>query len=73
MSAVLLPNADQGEPRELTMRRRSRAAGRARRWDTGPAATGAHHRPARREQEGPRKDGPGAHHRPEATHLGRTP
>jgi hypothetical protein len=39
MSAVLLPDTDQGEPREPTMRRRSRAAGRARRWDTGPAAT----------------------------------
>jgi len=39
MSAVLLPDTDQGEPREPTMRRRSRAAGRARRWDSGPAAT----------------------------------
>jgi hypothetical protein len=39
MSAVLAPGIDQGEPREPTMRRRSRAAGRARRWDTGPAAT----------------------------------
>ena len=39
MSAVLLPDTDQSEPQEPTMRRRSRATGRARRWDSGPAAT----------------------------------
>jgi hypothetical protein len=39
VSAVLLPDTDQGERQQPTVRRRSRAAGRARRWDTGPAAT----------------------------------
>lgn len=39
MSAVLLPDTDQGKRQQPTVRRRSRAAGRARRWDTGPAAT----------------------------------
>jgi hypothetical protein len=39
MSAVLLPDTGQGEGQRSTVRRRSRADGRARRWDSGPAAT----------------------------------
>jgi hypothetical protein len=39
MSAVLLPDADQRERQHSIVRRRSRADGRARRWDSGPAAT----------------------------------
>jgi hypothetical protein len=38
LSAVL-PDTGQGEPQQPTVRRRSRADGRARRWDTGPAVT----------------------------------
>jgi hypothetical protein len=39
MSAVRLPGTGQGERQRLGVRRRSRADGRARRWDTGPAVT----------------------------------
>src|SRR6266508_5724200 len=39
MSAVRLPDTGQGERQRLGVRRRSRADGRARRWDTGPAVT----------------------------------
>jgi hypothetical protein len=39
MSAVLLPDTGLGQPQQPTVPRRSRAGGRARRWDTGPAAT----------------------------------
>jgi hypothetical protein len=40
MSAVLLlPDAGQGERQRPGVRRRSRAEGRARRWDAGPAVT----------------------------------
>src|SRR6266511_1673992 len=39
MSAVLLPDAGQGERQRPGPKRRSRADGRARRWDTGPAMT----------------------------------
>ena len=39
MSAVLLPDTGLGQPQQPTVRRRSQANGRARRWDSGPAAT----------------------------------
>jgi hypothetical protein len=38
MSAVL-PDTGLDQPQQPSMRRRSRADGRSRRWDTGPAAT----------------------------------
>jgi hypothetical protein len=39
MTTVLLPDTGQGKRQQPTVRRRSRAEGRARRWDTGPAVT----------------------------------
>src|SRR6266540_1087763 len=39
MSAVRLPDTGQGERQRPGARRRSRATGRARRWDAGPAMT----------------------------------